>query len=34
MEARFRMTERWYVVAERDRWDEYNGGLMLRLRFK
>jgi len=34
MEARFRLSKRFYVTAERDRWDDYNGGLMLRLKFR
>jgi len=34
MEARFRITRRIYVTAERDRWDDYNGGFLLRLRFR
>ncbi|MHC4953891.1 MAG: translocation/assembly module TamB domain-containing protein [Planctomycetota bacterium] len=34
IEARFRMTRLLYIVGERDRWEEYNGGVMLRLRFR
>jgi len=34
MEARFRLTKRYYLTVERDRWDDYNGGLMFRLKFR
>ncbi|MHC4846901.1 MAG: translocation/assembly module TamB domain-containing protein [Planctomycetota bacterium] len=36
IQATFRMSqkERWYAFAERDRWGDYNGGIMLRFRFK
>jgi len=36
IEARFRLSDakRWYALAERDRWGDYNGGIMLRFRFK
>lgn len=36
IEASFRVSdnERWYAIAERDRWGDYNGGVMLRFRFR
>ena len=34
MEARFRIVRRLYLTAERDRWEDYNGGIMLRFRFR
>ncbi len=32
--AEFRITERWYLAAGRDKYDDYNGGILLRLRFR
>ena len=34
LEARFRLAKRYYLTAERDRWGDYNGGLMWRIRFR
>jgi hypothetical protein len=32
--AEFRLAERWYLVAERDRYEDYNMGIVWRLRFR
>lgn len=32
--AEFRMAERWYLVAERDRYEDYDLGIVWRLRFR
>ncbi|MHC4940328.1 MAG: translocation/assembly module TamB domain-containing protein [Planctomycetota bacterium] len=36
IQATFRLTEkkRWYAFGERDRWGDYNGGILLRFRFR
>jgi len=32
--AEFRITERWYLAGGRDKYDDYNAGILLRLRFR
>jgi len=32
--AEFRLTERWFLAGGRDKYDDYNAGVLLRLRFR
>ena len=34
IEGEFRVTPRWYLRVQRDRWEDFNGGVVWRLRFR